>query len=157
MHDPLLVRRFKSVGDLASDGQRIRLREWPPRNPICQGRALDQLHDQRACDARLFEAVDLCDMGMVQGGQRLCFAFETPTPLGIGGKGLGENLQRDVAIQLRIARAVDFAHSSCANGVEDLVRAEARAGSQRHRAVRNPRRIICVSLCDRKPGKRGGL
>ena len=47
---------------------------------------------------------------------------------------LGQDLQRDVAIELRVARAIDLAHAACAEGRDDLVGAEARAGGQRHQS-----------------------
>ena len=40
-----------------------------------------------------------------------------------------EDLDRDVAIQLRIARAVDLAHAAAPEERRDLIRTEARAGS----------------------------
>ena len=46
--------------------------------------------------------------------------------------GVGQDLDRDVAIQLRVARAIDLAHSACAQRREDLVDANPSAGSQGH-------------------------
>ena len=43
---------------------------------------------------------------------------------------LHKHLDRDVAIQLRIARAIDLAHSPSAEGGEDFVRTDATAGEQ---------------------------
>ena len=45
----------------------------------------------------------------------------------------GQDLDRDLAIQFRIARAIDFAHASGAQSGEDFVRAEASAAVQAHR------------------------
>ena len=43
MDDPLLVRRFERLGDLARDGQRLIEWEWPLRDPIGERWPLDQL------------------------------------------------------------------------------------------------------------------
>ena len=43
---------------------------------------------------------------------------------------LGQDLDRDVAIQLRVARAKDLAHAAFADRRSDLVDAEAGAGSE---------------------------
>ena len=43
---------------------------------------------------------------------------------------LGQDLDRDRAIEPRVARLVDLAHAARAEGGEDLVRAEAGAGLQ---------------------------
>ena len=65
--------------------------------------------------------------GMIERRQDLRLAPETRQPIGVERKRFGQDLQRDVAIQLRITRAIDFAHSSRANGGVDYVRAESRS------------------------------
>ena len=65
---------------------------------------------------------------MVQRGERLRFALEARQPLGIGGEAVRQDLDRDVAIELRVARAIDLAHAAGANDRDDLVGAEAGAG-----------------------------
>ena len=55
-------------------------------------------------------------------------ALKPREPLGVGGERLGQDLDRDVAIQLRVACAVDLAHAARAERGQDLVRAEACAG-----------------------------
>ena len=67
------------------------------------------------------------DVRMIQRGQRLRFALEAREPLGIGDEQLGQDLDRDVAIELRVARAIHLAHAAGAERGEDLVGAEARA------------------------------
>ena len=48
----------------------------------------------------------------------------------IAGEGLGQDLDRDVAIQLRVARAIHLAHAAGPEGREDFVGAEASAGEE---------------------------
>jgi hypothetical protein len=74
--------------------------------------ALDELHDQRAPGARIFNAVDLRDVRMVEGGECLRFAFETHQTIRIARERLRQNLERDIAIELRVARAIDLAHAT---------------------------------------------
>ncbi len=59
---------------------------------------------------------------MIQRGQHLRFAFEAGHVLLVVGERRGQHFDRDVAIQLRIARAVDLAHPARAEGRDDLVR-----------------------------------
>ena len=47
-----------------------------------------------------------------------------------GGQMGGEDLDRDVPVELRVPRAVDLAHPARAEGREDLIGAKARAGSE---------------------------
>ena len=42
----------------------------------------------------------------------------------------GEHLNRDVTSKARVARPIDFAHPARANGVDDLIRAEAGADGE---------------------------
>jgi hypothetical protein len=52
--------------------------------------------------------------------------------LAIVGECLGERLHRDIANQLRIARAVDLAHAARTERPDDFVVAQARPARQRH-------------------------
>jgi hypothetical protein len=45
---------------------------------------------------------------MVERGQRLRFPGEAREPIGIAGEGVRQDFQRDVAVQLRIPRAIDL-------------------------------------------------
>ena len=72
---------------------------------------------------------------MIQRGEDLRFALEAGEAIGIAGEGIRQNLERDVAIQLRIARAIHLAHAAGAKGREDFVRAEAGAWSEGQRLV----------------------
>src|SRR4029077_10408731 len=45
---------------------------------------------------------------------------------------VGDDLQRDVATELRVARAIDLAHAAGAEGREDLVRADSCPRDKAH-------------------------
>ncbi len=130
MDDPLLVRRFERFGNLPRDGQRFVERDRAERDALRQIVAVDQLHHDGTHTATLFEAVDVRDVRVIDGRQRLRFAREPREPVGIAGERVGQDLQRDVAIELRIARTEHLAHPACADAGDDFVDAEARAGSE---------------------------
>ena len=92
--------------------------------------ALDQFHHERAHAAGFFEAVDVRDVRMVQRRERLRFAREPRQPFGISGERVRQDLERDVAIQLRVARAIHLAHAARADERNDFVDAEAGAGCE---------------------------
>ena len=71
-------------------------------------RALDQFHDQGSC-AGVFEAMDLRDVRMIERGEHLRFTTEAREAIGIVGNGRQQDLDRDLAIQLRVAGSVDLA------------------------------------------------
>jgi hypothetical protein len=54
------------------------------------------------------------------------FPVEAVAELRVGGKRFGQDLDRHVAIEARVAGLVDFAHAACAEGGLDFVRAELR-------------------------------
>ncbi len=81
----------------------------------------------------LFEAVDVRDVRMIQRGEGLRFALEAREPVGVARERLGQDLDRDVAIELRVARPIDLAHAAFADLRGDFVDAETGAGSEGHR------------------------
>ena len=122
MDDALFVRRFERVGDLLRDRHRLVEGDRAALDTLGEIFAFDQLHDQRAGRSRLFEAVDLCDVRVVERGERLGLALEPRDALGVGGKGVGEDLQGDVAIEPRVAREIHLTHTTFAQLREDAVR-----------------------------------
>ena len=63
----------------------------------------------------------------------LRFLLEAAQPLGVARDARGQHLDRDLAPEPRVARAVDLAHGARAERALDLVRPELDAGGQRHR------------------------
>ena len=99
--DPLLVRRLERLGDLPRDGEGLVERQRAALQPFGEVFALDELHDEGADAARLLEAVDRGDVGVLQLGQDLRLALEPREAVGVGGERLGEDLDRDLALELR--------------------------------------------------------
>jgi hypothetical protein len=69
---------------------------------------------------------------MVEQRERLRFACEPSEPIWIVGEGVGQELQRDVAIQLRVVCAIHLAHAASAEGRSDFVRTKFRSRSEGH-------------------------
>ena len=61
---------------------------------------------------------------MIQRREHLGFALEPREPIGIAHEGLGQHLDRDIAIQPRIARAIHLAHTARAEQRQDFICAE---------------------------------
>ena len=59
---------------------------------------------------------------------------ESAPAVGIEREGIRQDLDRDVAIELRVARAIDLAHAARADRRDDFVRAETSAGNKGHEA-----------------------
>ena len=80
---------------------------------------------------RFANLVNRDDVRMIErrGGAR--FALESRASIGIGGERLRQNLDRDVASELRVSRAIHVAHSTGADERSDLVGSKALAGERR--------------------------
>ena len=130
VNDPLLVRRFEGVGDLPDDGQRLVEGNRAFRNALRQILALDEFHNEGVDVTRTFEAVNDRDVGMVQRGQGPASRWKRARRSTSCAKVSGQDLDRDVAVQFRIARAKYLPHPPFADLGRDFVNAEARAGSQ---------------------------
>ena len=127
------VRAVERVGDLGAElaarrppaarrGVRRAASVSPSISSITQvvGVALASDVEQRA-DVRMVERRD---------GPRL--ALEAGAHLGVGRQVLGQHLDRDVAPEARVARAVHLAHAAGAERGDDLVGSEPGPGGQCH-------------------------
>ena len=119
--DALLVGLFQSLGDLAGDVDGLVDRQRPALQRLRQILAFDQFHDQEGAVVRGFEAEDRGDVGMVQRGQHLGFALEAGHAVAVGGEFGRQDLQGDIAVQLGVMGAVDFAHPALADYFGDPV------------------------------------
>ena len=135
MDDALLVRRFERFCDLLRDGQRFVQWNRSARYPLGEVFALDELHDQRTDAVRLFEAMDVSDVGMVQRRECLGFAREPRQPVEIARESFRQRLQRHITIQFRVAGAIHLPHAAFANLSGDLEDAEAHTGRKGHRVA----------------------
>ena len=79
---------------------------------------------------------------MRQRRDRFRLALEAGQRVGIGSHGLREDLDRDVAVELRVPRAIDLAHPPRAERREDLVGAEAGAGDEGQCVVEYTSRMV---------------
>jgi len=130
MNDSLLVRRFERLRDLSRDRERFIDRNRASRDPLGKILALDEFHHQPGDVPAFLEAVDVRDVRMIQRGQRLRFARESREAVRIMREGIWQDLDRDVAVQFRIAGTVHLSHATFADRRGDVVDAEPRAGGK---------------------------
>ena len=120
--------------------------------------ALDELEDQEPDAVGLLEAVDRADVRMIQRGEHARLALEAREPVGVARERARQDLDRDVAPELRVARAVHLAHAAGAEQRLQVIAAErlrrscrgtARRGSaalpvieRRRREIRRRTRLV---------------
>ena len=71
---------------------------------------------------------------MVQRGQKTRLALEALQGLRIESACIGQHLERDVALQPRVADAIDLAHPAHADELDDFVQTKTIAGRECHRS-----------------------
>ena len=76
--------------------------------------------------------MDLRDVRVVQAGKHLRFPLKPSEAIRISGERLGQDLERDLPVQLRVGGLIDLAHPALTDQGGHLVVAESRADFQRH-------------------------
>ncbi len=132
MHDSSVVRSFQRLGQLTGDRQRLVQRKRAASDPLRQVLSIDELHRYRVHRSRVLDAVNCRDIRMVERGQRSGFAREPRQPVIVARHRLGQDLQRDVSLQPRVAGTVHLAHSTRAEPIDDLVRTNVLARRETH-------------------------
>ena len=127
MDDAVLVRRFERFRDLAGDVQRLRQWQRPGRDPTGERRPIDELEDEIPALVHDFDAVDRADVRMIERGEDLGLALEPRDAFGVACQGIGQRFDRDVPVEPRVARAVDFAHAAGAKRRSDFIGADVGA------------------------------
>ena len=128
MDDPLLVRFRERLGDLTRDHDRLVDGDRSALDSIGERPAFDELEHQELRRTRSVEAVDRRDVRMIQCCEYLRLALEARDAIGILRDTVRQDLQRDVATELRIARAIHLAHPAGAERRDDFVGTEASSG-----------------------------
>ena len=106
------------------------------RDALRQIVALDEFHHEGGHAPAFFEAVDRRDVRVIQRREGLRFTLEAREPIRVVRERLGQDLDRDVAIQLRVARPEDLPHAPFADAGDNFVDTETGTGSKRPKVAR---------------------
>ena len=110
---------------------------FAPAQGRAQRLAFEKLHDENGDEKEepgisSNEWMD-ATIRVIQRGEQLRFPLEPLSPLFTFKELFRQDLDRDISREARVLRLVDLPHPSRADLAEDLVRAELRAGGERHR------------------------
>jgi hypothetical protein len=117
-----LVSRVERIGDLTGNRYCLAHGQRACSETLRQRATLDELEDESMNFFTLLEPVDGADVRMIQRRQNPCLALEPRATIGVRREDLGQNLDRHVAPQRRIARTVDVTHPACAEEHANFVR-----------------------------------
>ena len=129
MHDAFAMCFSEGLGDLHSVFENLAKRKRTFGQPVRERFAVEELHD----DVVLADVIERANVGMRELGDGLRLACETKLELGILREFRRQDLDRHLPIEPRIAGTVDLPHPARPDRSDDLVRPQARTGSDCHR------------------------
>jgi hypothetical protein len=132
VNDAVIVCGLKSLPDLPRDRQRFIDWHRATRDALREIFTFDELHYEGGHTTRFFQSMNVRDVWVIERREHPRFAPETREAIGIARDCRQQHLNRDIAIQLQVAGTIHLAHSTRANGGNDLVWADQGAGSDCH-------------------------
>ena len=124
--------RTQPRGDGRGDLDDLIRCDHPAAEPLPQRLPFQKLRDGVPVIVIFGEVEDRNDVRMGQRGDGFRLALETETGFGILGDGIGDDFDRDVAVEAAVVRPVHLSHPALAEKLADIVRTEGGAGSERH-------------------------
>ena len=128
--DALAMRLVERVGDLDADLQYLRSGSAPLRKRCGKRLALEVFHHQEVDVVLGADVVEHADVGMVAGRRWCGLRARSAAEFRVGGEMSGQNLDRDDAIEARVAGAIHLAHSAGTERGLNFVRTEFCARGQ---------------------------
>lgn len=130
MDDAALVGRGQRVGDLARDGHGLRQGQRAFLQHIAEGATVNELEYQVLRALNFFQAVDGCDVRVIERREQLRLALETADSFRMLCEQVMQRLDRHGAVEACVVRAIDRAHSAFAQLCHDFVWPEAGTRNQ---------------------------
>ena len=128
MDDVARVRGVERHRNLHAEVDDLIDRQRASLDALLHRPALEQLHHDEGPPLVLAELVDRTDVWVFQRRRQPGFALEPGQPRRVGAVFLAEELDRDLAIEAQILRAVYDAHATFAKLVEHAVVGDDRMG-----------------------------
>ena len=119
--DSLGMRGIEGIGNFDSERENQFRFQRTPGDAVLQRQAVEILHGDEVLTFALVNLEDHADIGVVQCRRRLCFSLEAGESLRVLGYFIGQEFQRDEAMQLHILGFVDHAHPTTAELLDDAV------------------------------------
>ncbi len=112
MNDALFMRGFQRLANAFRDVKGLINGKGTAPDAFGERFAFYEFEDEKARTVCFLKAMDACDVRMVEGGEDLGLTLETAHPVGIESELIGKDLDRDLALELRVASAIDLPHTA---------------------------------------------
>ena len=134
MDQPGGVNRGERAAEIDADERRLARAEGPVRGELLlERRAAQQLHPQADALVVHRDAVHADDVRVADAREQAAFVRD-PRRVDVLARGAGaQQLQRDVALEIRVPRAVDVAERAAAEPLDQLEMRPAADGGRRGR------------------------
>ena len=126
------VRGFERLADAVRDIEGLIEGIGPRWMRSAKRLAFDEFEHEKTGPFRLLKIVDRRNVRMIQRRQNFGLALKPAHSRGIMRKLLWQDLDRDLAFQLRVPGAIHLSHAALAEQTSDLMRTELRTDGQRH-------------------------
>src|ERR1051325_2601760 len=124
MDNTFFVRGFKGLTDLLGDSQRFFHRYGAALDPFRQRFSNDEFHYEELVSAGFFQAVNSCDLRMVQRCKHARFALETRQAVVVVTERFRNELDGNTAAKLRVSGLIHVSHATRTEMAGDLVMCE---------------------------------
>ena len=121
MNNALAVSRAECVRNLDPSFQDFFKRERFARNVLFQGLPLEVFHSNEGLSVVIADFIDGANIGMIQCGSSLSFAFKAAQSLRIWRESVRKELQGNEAVQLGVFSLVHNTHTAAAELFDDTV------------------------------------
>src|SRR5262249_14847984 len=135
MGDAAFMGGVQAVADALCNVQRVFYGNAPARDALRQIFALNQFEHEITRAFRYLEVVNDGDIRMVERRENFRFTLESAHSVNIARELVRQNLDRDFALELQVAGAVDLAHAAFAEQSGDFVGTEDCAEWDRHKSA----------------------
>src|SRR5262245_16342688 len=135
MHDAAAVEGAEGTEHPERHRHRFVERHGAVAQPVGERLSVEQLHDDEDVVAGFADIEDLADRGMVDAGRGARLAPQPRAGIALVHVAGADRFDCDLALEARIAGAIDLAHSTGSDEREQLVFAEAFPWATRHQEI----------------------
>ena len=121
MNDALSVSGIEPIGNLNGDIEEPVKFKGLTADEVLERNAVEKFHDDVRFAVLLTNVMNGADVGMVEGGGGLRFPFEARKRLGVFGHVVGQEFERDAAMQAGVVRFINNPHTTAAESFDDPV------------------------------------